>query len=144
MGTRGPVPKRAEARMGHHKTKSDREELEQVPVIGRVAALPADEDWHPVARRWYGSLSESGQAQFYEPSDWATAFYVAEAMSKNLLQGKFSAMLFNSVMSSMADLLVTEGSRRRVQVELQRVDVEAAAEQVKGAKIHDLRSRLSG
>ncbi len=45
---------------------------------------------------------------------------MAEAMSRNLGQSKFSAQLFQSVMSAMTDLLTTEGARRRARVELER------------------------
>lgn len=79
-------------------------------------------DWHPIAARWFRSLKESGQAQFYEASDWSTAYYIAEAMSRNLEQGKFSAQLFQSVLSGMTDLLTTEGARRRARVELERLE----------------------
>lgn len=87
------------------------------PVVPRASG-----DWHPIAQRWYKSLRESGQAQFYEASDWMTAVYVAEAMSRNLEQGKFSAQLFQTVLSGMTDLLTTEGARRRARVELERLD----------------------
>jgi hypothetical protein len=41
-------------------------------------------------------------------------------MSRNLGDGKFSAMLFQSVMSAMSELLTTEGARRRARLELER------------------------
>ncbi|MFE5616286.1 hypothetical protein [Streptomyces sp. NPDC056524] len=41
-------------------------------------------------------------------------------MSRNLASTKFSAQLFQSVMSAMTDLLTTEGARRRARVELER------------------------
>ncbi|UQI46730.1 hypothetical protein M1P56_21435 [Streptomyces sp. HU2014] len=84
-----------------------------------VVPLPSEE-WHPIAADWFQALQESGQSQFYEQSDWATAVYVAEAMSRSLISGKFSAQLFQSVMSAMTDLLTTEGARRRARVELER------------------------
>ncbi|AJT65054.3 hypothetical protein T261_3384 [Streptomyces lydicus] len=88
---------------------------------GKAPTIPrASGDWHPIAKRWFRSLKDSGQAQFYEQSDWLTAVYVAEAMSRNLGQAKFSAQLFQSVMSAMTDLLTTEGARRRARVELER------------------------
>ncbi|QIY59726.1 hypothetical protein HEP86_13055 [Streptomyces sp. RPA4-5] len=88
---------------------------------GAVPDVPqADEEWHPIAGRWYASLVQSGQAQFYEASDWATALYLAEAMSRNLNSGKFSAQLLQAVLSGMTDLLTTEGPRRRARVELER------------------------
>ena len=125
MGARGPVPKRIEERLGH-VSSADKEAVERVPVTGTVVVPAADEAWHPIARRWYDSLPGSGQAQFYEPSDWATAAYLAEAMSRNLHAGqRFSAQLFAAVMSGMSNLLVTEGDRRRVRLELERLPDEA-------------------
>ena len=81
---------------------------------------PADDGWHEIARGWYESLDESGQAQYFEPSDWQAARYVAEVMTKNLNAGRFSAMLFSSVWSAMTELLTTEASRRRVRMEVER------------------------
>ncbi|WP_405878141.1 hypothetical protein OG762_05365 [Streptomyces sp. NBC_01136] len=114
----GPVPKRSDQR--RRRNKSDGPPLTKAP--GGVASEPppAAEEWHPIAADWYASLAESGQAMFYEASDWATAYYVAEAMSRNLQQGRFSAQLFQSVLSGMTDLLTTEGARRRARVELER------------------------
>ncbi len=126
MGTRGPVPKRINERLGH-MSSADKEAVEKVPVAGAVVAPDPDDGWHPIALRWYESLAESGQAQFYEPSDWATACYLAEAMSRNLHAGqRFSAQLFAAVMSGMSNLLVTEGDRRRVRLELERQPDEQA------------------
>jgi hypothetical protein len=86
-----------------------------------VEIPPADPAWHDIAREWYESLAISGQSTYYEPSDWRTARYVAQAMSVNLKADRFSAQLFASVMGAMTELLTTEGARRRSRVELQRV-----------------------
>ncbi|MEV5479370.1 MULTISPECIES: hypothetical protein [Streptomyces] len=80
----------------------------KAPGGGAPDVPPADEVWHPIAGRWYASLVQSGQSQFYEASDWATALYLAEAMSPNLNSGKFSAQLLQAVLSGMTDLLTTE------------------------------------
>jgi hypothetical protein len=77
----------------------------------------ADPEWHDTAKHWFESLAESGQSRFYEPSDWWTAYYVATAMSKSL-QGKMSSVMFAAVMSASAELMATEGSRRRLRLEL--------------------------
>ena len=66
------------------------------------------EDTHPVARAWYDSLASSGQSDYYEPSDWAAAVYVAEAISRNLAARRFSHQAFATIFSAMADLLTTE------------------------------------
>jgi hypothetical protein len=61
---------------------------------------------------------------FYEPSDWATAQYVAEAMSRGLESPRFSAQLFAAVSSAMTELLTTEGARRRARLEIERGPVQ--------------------
>ncbi|PBC84576.1 hypothetical protein SAMN05428940_4596 [Streptomyces sp. 2133.1] len=114
----GPVPKRSDQR--RRRNKGDGPDVVKAPGGVVPDVPPADEDWHPIAGRWYASLVQSGQAQFYEASDWATALYLAEAMSRNLNSGKFSAQLLQAVLSGMTDLLTTEGARRRARVELER------------------------
>ena len=122
MGTHGPIPKRSEER--RRRNKDDGPELVQAPS-GPPSDLPElpepDGSWHPVATEWYLSLRESGQAAFYQPSDWAMARYAAELMSRGLMgdrppNGQYVAAL-NSVMAS---LLTTEGDRRRARIELER------------------------
>lgn len=95
----------------------------------------AKSTWHPVAKRWFESLAESGQAQFYEPSDWAVAELVAESMSRDLQpqvigfteEGEvikeripLKGASLQGYLKAFTQLLVTEGERRRVQLELER------------------------
>lgn len=122
MGTRGPIPKRSEER--RRRNKDD----DPAPVKAAsggpvdVPDLPEpDPNWHEIATDWYLSLRESGQAAFYQPSDWAVARYVAELMSRGLSSdrppnGQYVAALN----SAMANLLTTEGDRRRARIELER------------------------
>jgi hypothetical protein len=119
----GPVPKRSDQR--RRRNKPEGAQLARAKGAAVVAVPAADPAWHPVAVDWFESLKESGQSAFYEPSDWATARYVATAMSTNLKGERFSSMLFSSVMSAMTDLLTTEGARRRARVELERAEPEA-------------------
>ena len=123
----GPVPKRSDQR--RRRNKPDGPELVKAPGGTRLEVPPADESWHPIAARWYASLRESGQSQFYEPSDWAMAVLLAEAMSRNLKSGRFSAQLLQTVLSGMTDLLTSEGARRRARIELEReTDAQDARE----------------
>lgn len=110
------VPKRSEERRRRHKR-----DVDKAPGAAAVTIPNPHPQWHPIARRWFASLAESGQSRYYEPSDWAAAEYVAESMSRNLKQGqRFSATLFASIVSAMNELLTTEGARRRVRIELER------------------------
>ncbi|WP_075737531.1 hypothetical protein [Streptomyces acidiscabies] len=145
MGTRGPIPERSEAR--RRRNKPDGPDLVQAPsgVPPELPDLPEPEPhWHDIATEWYLSLRESGQAAFYEPSDWAMARYAAELMSRGLSgdrppNGQYVAAL-NSVMAS---LLTTEGDRRRARIELERKPaVKAVPASV--TAIADYRSSIGG
>ena len=76
---RGPVPK---ASADRRRSTSDGK-VEVAPAGGGDVVAPRlRADLHPLAVRWYESLSESGQSRFYEPSDWAAAQIVAEAIDQ--------------------------------------------------------------
>lgn len=100
------------------------------------------EGWHPIVRDWYQSLDRSGQSHFYEPSDWQLARIIAESMSRELspqpmVVGRGDDAHIEMVrlppkgasvaawLKAMSSLLVTEGDRRRLRLELDR---EAAAQ----------------
>ena len=145
MGAHGPIPKRSEER--RRRNKGDGVELVQAPS-GPPADLPnlpePDGQWHEIAVDWYLSLRESGQAAFYQPSDWAMARYAAELMSRGLQSdrppnGQYVAAL-NSVMAS---LLTTEGDRRRARIELERKQPTRKAPASVTA-IADYQSRIGG
>jgi len=142
-GRSGRTPKRSTERMGH-RTKAELASVDRIEVAGIVSQPPPQPGWHPIAQMWYMALGESGQAIFYEPSDWAAAQYVAEVVSINLSSPKFSAQLFVGAWSAMNDLMTTEGSRRRVRVELERAQGEANAAARDQAVILEYHSRVSG
>ena len=112
----GPIPKHTSQRRNMRK----REGYEQAPTAAVVRKPRADKDWHPTAKGWYNSLAKSGQSQFYEPSDWFTAHFLASEMSRCLYDEKPNAALVGAIMSESRDLLTTEGQRRRMRLELLR------------------------
>ena len=138
MGKRGPVPKRTAAR---RRRTTDGVETTITQREGRALPPQLPEDAHPLARAWYDSLAASGQSNYYEPSDWAAAVYVAEAITRNLTARRFSHQAFATIFSAMTDLLTTETSRRRVRMEIEHArDEEESAAGV--AAINDYRAML--
>ena len=124
----GPVPKRMGERLGH-VTRGEKDAVTPVNVRGPVTPPTMKSTWHPTVKKWYGSLRDSGQSKFYEPSDWAFAFYVADVMHHSLGthindDGKtvpnMTAAIVRAVMAGMTSLLVTEADRRRVRMEITR------------------------
>lgn len=159
MGTRGPVPKRSDQRRRANKPASG--EISKAPAAVEVVAPEASEDWHPVATRWFESLKVSGQRRWYEPSDWATAYLIAESISRDLnpqfvgvTAGDDSAPLYERIplkgaslsayLKAMGNLLATEGDRRRASIELQRGVVVDADEDASVTALADYRDALQG
>lgn len=118
----GPVPKRSDQRRRRNKPASGEvvSIVPSSPEDGVVDAPEADESWHPLMRDWFNSLKESGQAIFYEPSDWQTARIAAAVMSDGLNSGELKATTLKEFNSMADSLMTTEGERRRLRVELQR------------------------
>lgn len=121
MGTRGPIPERAENRRRRNKTNTQSD-----TVFGEVEVPPADDNWHPIAFDWYTSLIKSGQSKYFEPSDWMAAQLLAHEMTR-MLAARCSANMFAAVWSAMGDLLTTEGERRRARLEITRKTAAPAA-----------------
>lgn len=118
MGSRGPVPKRSEDRIRRNKPEVP---IEKVEAIGTVVAPELGfEDPHPLVKDLYLSMRESAQARFYEPSDWEMARFTLHFADILLKSSRPSGQLLATVQSMMVDLLLTEGSRRRVRLEVER------------------------
>lgn len=143
-GSRGPIGKKNEEKMGH-RTKAELARTEVVnldeiddEILERaeVGMIPAIESWHPIAKQWYESLNNSGQKIFYQPSDWATAYVLAESLSRDLkpqfvgVNEETGEVIMQAIplkgaslsayLKGFSSLLGTEGDRRRLQLELER------------------------
>ena len=135
----GPMPKRIEERRRRNVVPGET----AVAMTGEVAAPTCPPDLHPAAAAWYESLKLSGHSAFYEPSDWAAAVYVAEAMSVNLKQSRLSAQLFAQVWAAMGDLLSTEKERRKARIQVQR-DIDNETAPAGPTAIDKYRAKLGG
>jgi hypothetical protein len=113
----------------------------QASGLVRVPALGI-KDPHPLVRDLYRSLKNSAQSRFYEPSDWAYARLTLLFVDDLLKQPKKSSMMLASVDSMLRTLLLTEGERRRVHLE---VDRNTSGELAAVTDIADVyRERLKG
>lgn len=131
----GPVPKRSEERI--RRNVDEHGPIERVAMSGfvEIPRLGTDEyvaGLHPIAVDLYNSLAESGQSKYYEPSDWQMARVLVHMLSGVLDNSKPSAQMIASLSSLMSSLLLTEGERRRVRMEVDRAS--EAAEVVSIAK----------
>jgi hypothetical protein len=136
-GKGGPVPKRSTQR--RRRNKEGRPDVVTVPADLQAPKLTGTHS--AVAKRFWEALGQSGQAQFFEPSDWAAAELVVIAIDSFVKRP--SAMLLASINSAMTNLLVTEGDRRRVRLELERPTEEPDGD-AEIAELDDFRRRISG
>ncbi|MGW6404511.1 phage terminase small subunit [Streptomyces sp. NPDC055134] len=93
-------------------------------VARHTRAPNADRSWHPIAKRLWDSLKESGQADFYQASDWARAYSLCENLSYYKKSGKRSGQMLQTIYSAFERLLVAQGDRRRVRIELHEPEPE--------------------
>ena len=151
----GPVPKKDAERRRRNKTPETEGSLSAIPanvvnvdelLVGEVEIPVADENWHPIATQIYEAQQKSGQVLWMEPSDWAMLYLMCESISRDLNpqvvgiteEGdvvKDSIPLKGASLSSYLKgfeaLLVAEGGRRRLRIELERqkrIDAAASGE----------------
>lgn len=178
----GPVPKRSSQRRRKNKQEgpppksgrgSGRDEwakyakaigididpaASRSDIMDSVAKGGATDGLHPLAREWFQSLSASGQSAFYEPSDWAMARVIAEAISREFKPqpivvgtGEHASVEMHEMpprgaslsawLKAAGSLLVTEGDRRRLRIELEAKEPAQQDEAV--AILDDYRRRPS-
>lgn len=140
----GPVGKRDAERRRRNKPIVPTTTVNLAETTAQEVEIPeANPEWHEVATLWYESLAKSGQAIFYEPSDWATAYLIAESLSRDLDEQvvgitddgqvvrdtiPMKGASLSAYLKAMTVLLVTEGDRRRAKMEIERANAKLPTE----------------
>lgn len=149
----GPVPKKDKERRRRNKTPENEGSLSAIPaevvnvdalLVGEVEVPVPDENWHPIATMMYESVLRSGQVIWMEPSDWSALYLMCESISRDLNpqvvgiteDGEvvkdvipLKGASLSSYLKAMASLMMLEGDRRRLRIELERQRrIDAAAE----------------
>lgn len=121
----GPVPKRSDQRL----RTNDNKDIDKVQAFGVVKKpdLGLGDNVHPIIADFWESVGESAQSRYYEASDWQYFRVCLHFLNQLLRSNKPSAQMLTVVNQMMTDLLVSEGSRRRVRMEIER---EAAKDNV--------------
>lgn len=155
-GAGGPVPKRSSQRRRRNKDSVP----EKASGAAEVVVPAADPKWHPAAAALYEALPASGQSRFYQPSDWAVAWLMAESISRDLkpqfvgVNETTGEVIMKAIpmkgaslaayLKAMTALLVTEGDRRRARLELERDRTgDADVDTSDVADLDEFRRRLS-
>lgn len=128
----GPVPKRSEDRIRRNLEPP----TEKVVAFGAVVQPDLDfEDPHPTVVRMWAALGDSAFTKYYEPTDWEMARVMLHFLDGQLKSFKANANMVSVIQSMMSDLLFSEGSRRRVRLEIER-------EALKQGQVLDIASLL--
>jgi hypothetical protein len=94
-----------------------------------VKIPPVDQNWHKRAKELYRSLKTSGQADYYQDSDWAYARILCDYLTRWYEMPR--AMDGANIEQMMSKLGMTEGSRRQIlRVELDLPEEEKPDAQV--------------
>ena len=121
MGLRGPAPKRPEDLVGNvSRARRDGDDLKTVKIGANIvhkAKPPAvSSEWNDTTKLIYNSVKKSAQSSLYEASDWAVLHSLMFDLSKYQSFGVRNAQYLSAIQTVLNDLLITEGSRRRRRV----------------------------
>lgn len=116
----GPAPKRDAERT---RTPDPKSGVARHGELRAVKIPPVDQNWHKRAKELYKSLKTSGQADYYQDSDWAYARILCDYLTRWYDMPR--AMDGANIEQMMSKLGMTEGSRRQIlRVELDLPEVE--------------------
>ncbi|WP_458452870.1 phage terminase small subunit [Mycobacteroides abscessus] len=123
------MPKREDQRVRRNEQEIP---TEKVVALGKVPVPDLGlENPHPFVVEFYESIRQSAQSNYYEPSDWQFARLTMYALNEELNavyqsgdnKGKkkpLGVMKLQVLNQMMSTLLLTEGDRRRVRMEIER------------------------
>ena len=118
----GPAPKRSSERIRRNKP--------EVPIDKITAIGPVDVpqlgllDPHPIVVQLWAGMVASAQAKYFEPTDWAFARFTLHFADAQVKSGRQNGQVLATVHSMLTDLLVSEGSRRKCRIEVEREQVK--------------------
>ena len=144
MGARGPIPKRDDERVRRNVPENPTETIQVIgtvepPELGDVSY---EGETHPIIEEMYQAMKESAAVKFFEPTDWQFARLTMLTLNQELIAAKqlgkpIGAMKLTAITTMLSALLLTEGDRRRVRLEIERAPGDKA-----GGKVVDVTDML--
>jgi hypothetical protein len=114
----GPIPSRSDERVRRNKDGID---IEKVTAFGYVEKPEIGfPNVHPLVKSAFESLKTSAQVRYYEDSDWQYARLTMYFLNEMLWQNRLSAQMLVAVNQMLSNLMMTEGDRRRLRIEIER------------------------
>ncbi|UXE05427.1 terminase small subunit [Mycobacterium phage Duplo] len=140
MGTRGPIGKRDEERVRRNTPENPTETISmigtvEIPELGDMSYMG---ETHPLIEEMYDAIKQSAAVKFYEPTDWQFARLALYTLNQELIAAKhlgkpIGAMKLTAINQMLSALLLTEGDRRRVRLEIERAPADPT-----GGKVVDV------
>lgn len=130
MGVKGPIPERSDQRVRRNLPETPIEKVQAIGVVPIPDLNLEEREVHPLVTDLYQSIRESAQSKYYEPSDWQVARLTMYVLNDMLIREGIGAMKLTAVNQMLTNLLLTEGDRRRVRIEVERSQ--------EGAKVLDI------
>ncbi|QFG04582.1 terminase small subunit [Mycobacterium phage Keziacharles14] len=126
-GTRGPIGKRDEERVRRNTPDSPTETVavHGAVVIPELGDVSFNGETHPMITDMYDSIKASAAVKYYEPTDWQFARLALLTLNQELIFARdlgkpVGAMKLTAINQMLSALLLTEGDRRRVRLEIER------------------------
>ncbi len=114
----GPIPNRSDERVRRNKPEIP---IEKIDIIGEVEIPDLGlRDPDPLVEDMYEAMKQAGQKKYFEPTDWQYARLALRLLDQELKKPTFSAVKLQALNQMFANLLLTEGDRRRVRIEIER------------------------
>jgi len=136
----GPVANR-ESDLARPRERRGGDQMSVTKGELRKVSIPhADPDWHPIARKLWDGMKTSGQADFFQNSDWAMAYAIMDDLSLYKKSGRRSSQMAQVIYASLGRLLVTEADRRAIRIELH--EPETGEDEASVTAISDARAKL--
>jgi len=146
VGSRGPIPRRKESLRGH-RAKAEIDAVTSAPsgvaTDCQMSVPKENKHWNATARRLWRAAKVSGQARFYEATDWAMLYWYMDLITELMNSPKRTAGKIQVIQAGLSDLLFTEGDRRRAGLELSR----PSSQELQSAGVEELdkwRKTLAG
>ncbi len=87
-------------------------------VLREVTIPRVDPGWHPRAKRIFNALKTSGQADFFQDSDWAFAVFLMDEVTAYASNTRRSSQMLQTILDGLGRLMLTESDRRKARIEL--------------------------
>jgi hypothetical protein len=137
----GPIPKRSEERTRRNKTN------ESGIAVKKGEATPIS--WPHPAKHWdksvkdlYQGMKKSGMAQFYQQAEVQWAWLACDELNEYRQRGG-GAMKLQAVLSMFSQGLgITEGDRRRMQIELE-IPEKPVEPESRSSKVTNIQDRIN-